>query len=704
MRKSSLCFILSLVSLFAQAQADSVTLENNTVARMFLFSKNADGFVTKTFTNKASGQNYINPATEEFSIRINDTVVTGLTCRYINQSLKDSGDARILTVTLQSPLAEVYIQLVYTLYADIPLIRKQVRVINKRTDDLALTDLDVENLRFQVVDKYLNEVYFNYGSNLTRIPYKGDYNDAAVMLFNSAAGQGAVFGNEAPGALKNTEIYTNTHGCVQVGMRHIDEAFPFKTWLRPGEIFSSPRAFIYVFNSFKWQDGFEGAYKDFLGKYLGVSIYRNAQNPLLIYDTWRPFEDTLNEQLIMACADNLSLAGADLFIIDAGWYKYSGDFIPDSSKFPHGLKAVADYIRSKGMQVGIWFTVAGVNAKSKIAQEHPNWLIKDKKGRAANLHSMASDKDGTGWGAALKTMSLGSPYYDYIKGCISSYVKELGATYVKLDLSIVASAYVNQPELTGDYETNRSKLYRDHGSSYWTIYERCLQLMDDLHAAFPGIRIDCTFETWGRYNMVDYALVEHADYDWLANLEYGPPAGPIAIRQMNYDRSRVMPASALLIGNQYIDIGNSNYKYAFFSLASGSLVMVGDPRKLTTGQQEFYNRWTRYLKQMDAKYQYSRYYELYDIFDRPTNSNWDGCYRINPDKQGGLMFFYRNNSSDERRTFKVPCLQARSRYKIYSFETGKTLGKFTGKTLMEKGITVNIPSVYTAAVLTIEKL
>ncbi len=701
MKKQSLLFFLSLLSLVACSQTDSITIENNAVARMFYFSKNNNGFYTKTFINKASKQNYVNPKTEEFNIYINDSLVNGLNCRYINHSVKDSNDTKTLTVTLQTPLADVYIQLTYQVYATIPLVRKQLTVINKSTEDIALTNLDVENLRLQVVDKYMNEVYFNYGNNITRIPYKGDYNDAAIMLFNLAAGQGAVFGNEAPSVLKNTEIYTNIHGCVQVGMRHINETFPFKTWVQPGEIFSSPKTFIYVFNSFKWQDGFEGPYKDFVRKYLGVSLYNKTQSPLYLYNTWRPFEDTLDENLIKDCADKLSATGSDLFIIDAGWYKYSGDFIPDSSKFPHGIKAACDYIRSKGMQVGIWFTVAGVNAKSNIAKQHPEWLVKDKQGDATNLHRLGISKDGPGWGDAMITMSLGSPYYNYIKNCISTYIQQLGVTYVKLDLSIAASAYVYQPELSGDYETNASKLYRDHASSYWTIYERCMQLMDDLHKAFPGILIDCTYETWGRNNIVDYALIEHADYDWLTNFEFEPPVGPISIRQMNYDRSRVIPNSPLLIGNQSINF--TNYKYVYFSLASGTPVMVGDPRKLSLEQQTFYNKWNNYLKQMEAKYQYTRYYELYDIFDRPTDNNWDGCYRINTEKQGGLMFFYRNNSSDEQRIFKIPCLQPQNRYKIYSFEAGKTLGTFTGTTLMEKGITVTIQTTYTAQVLTIEK-
>jgi alpha-galactosidase len=700
---TSLFLLLSLIALIAHCQTDSITLQNNTVARAFHFSKAAAGFYSTAFINKTTGQNYVNPATEEFSVLINDSVITGLNCRYIRHSITDSGDARMLTVTLQTPLPAVYIQLLYELYADIPLVRKQLRVINESAADLTLANLDVENLRFQVVDKYQNEVHFNYGSNSTRIPYKGDYNDAAIMLYNDAATQGAVFGNEAPGVLKNTEIYTNIHGCIQIGMRHITETFPFKALLRSGEIFSSPKAFIYVFNSLIWQEGFEGAYKDFVRKYLGVGLYAKKHQPLFLYDTWRPFEDTIDDKLIRDCADKLAAAGAGLFIIDAGWYKYSGDFIPDSSKFPNGLKTVCDYIRGKGMQVGIWFTVAGVNAKSNIAQQHPDWLIKDKKGNAANLHSIASDKDGTGWGAALKTMSLGSPYYDYIRNCIGTYIRQLGVSYVKLDLSMVVSAYVHQPELSGDYEANSSKLYRDRASSYWTIYERCQQLMDDLHKTFPEILIDCTFETWGRYNVADYALLEHADYDWLSNIEFAAPAGPLAIRQMNYDRSRVIPSSTMLIGNQNINIDELNYKYAYFSLASGSMVMVGDPRKLTSEQQAFYYKWNNYLKDIEAKYQYSRYYELFDIFDRPTNNNWDGCYRVNTEKQGGLLFFYRNNSPDTKRTFKIPCLHSNDRYKIYSFETGKSFGTFNGKTLIEKGITVTIPSTYAAQVLTIER-
>jgi alpha-galactosidase len=296
---------------------------------------------------------------------------------------------------------------------------------------------------------------------------------------------------------------------------------------------------------------------------------------------------------------------------------------------------------------------------------------------------------------------LGSLYYDHLKKVVADYVRQLGLSYVKFDLSIVLSAYVHEVARTGDYESNSSKMYKDRASSYWVIYERMMHLMDDLHREFPDLLIDCTFETWGRYNIADYALIQHADYDWLTNFEQPPPAGPISIRQMSFDRSRVIPTSTLLIGNQSVNF--ANYPYIFFSLASSSLVMVGDPRKLPAAQKTFYKKWSTYLKQMEDKYQYSRYYQLYDVFDRPSYENWDGCFRINTDKSGGLMFFFRNNSSDVQRTFKIPCLEANSRYRVYSYEENKVVGVFSGKTLIEKGITVKIPTTYSARVLTIEK-
>ena len=538
-------------------------------------------------------------------------------------------------------------------------------------------------------------------------PQLGDPNllqavyNLAYDLFNLNEQQGLLFGNESPSVLKRTEIYVN-EGKVQMGMGLHNEPFPFKKWLKPAEIFTSPKTFIYVSNSGKWQDAFEGKYQDFIRNYLGVKLYQQKNKPFFIYNTWQPFFDSINENIVKGCADNLSKIGTDLYIIDAGWYKRAGDFNVDTTKFPNGLKPICEYIRSKNMRVGLWFTIGSVHAKSEVAKQHPEWIIKDKNGKPANLHQSKYEEDGNVWDSAIRTMSMGSPYYDHIKNTIRDYVKDWGISYLKLDLSIANSAYVNNLDATGDYDLNNPcKLYKDRASSYWVIYERMMKLMDDIHAEFPDMLLDCTFEVWGRYNLVDYALIEHGDYDWLTNFDFKQPAGPISIRQMSYDRSRVVPTSTLLIGNQFIDSDNSPYVY--FSMVSTSALMVGDSRKLSSKELDFYTKWNSWFKEIENKYQFSKYRQVYDIFDRPTDNNWDGNYRINTEKSGGLMFFFRNNSSDATRIFKVPCLNPDFTYRIYSHDDGKVVGSYKGSELINVGVSITIPTTYSAKVLLIEK-
>jgi len=702
MNKFSLFIFFACFHSFAFSQQDSLTIENATISRKFYFFKDSAGFYSAALTNKRTKENYVNPGTEEFSININDQTVDGRNCKYLSHSSEINGKIKKLLIKLQTPVPNVYLQLEYEVYENLPVVRKQLQVINEGKSEIALFNLDIEKLRFQVVNKLDNEVYSNCGTNINRIPYKADYNDAAVLLFNSAARQGVVFGNEAPGVLKSTNIYTQIHGCIQVGMRHIDENFPFKKWLLPSDTFTSPRTFIYAFNSSHWQDGFENDYKIFLEKYLGISLFKAMERPFFIYDTWKPFQDSINEKTIINCVDGLKNTGTDLFVIDVGWYDLTGDYNVNKKKFPKGLKYICDYIRKNAMKPGLWFSVASINANSDVARQHPEWMIKDKNDSIANLHNMSTSTEGTGWADALRTMSLGSPYYDYFKHIVRTYIKELNLAYIKFDLSIALSPYVHEPQRSGDYEANGTKLYKDRASSYWTIYERMVQLMDELHVEFPSLLIDCTYETWGRHNISDYALLQHADFEWLTNFEQTSPAGAISVRQMNFDRSRVLPSASLLMGNQSLNF--DKYQYVFFSLASSSIVFVGDPGKLHGKQKLFYRKWISYLKNIEEKYQYSHWFQLYNVFERPDDGNWDGCFRINAEKSGGLMFFFRNNSPDQSRIFRIPCLNSKSTYRIYSFEDNKTIGVFKGKTLIEKGVAVHIASTYTAKVLTIEKV
>ncbi len=88
-----------------------------------------------------------------------------------------------------------------------------------------------------------------------------------------------------------------------------------------------------------------------------------AKTPPMGWNSWNCFHTNINEAKIKAIADamvrsGMKDAGYQYIVIDDGWMTRSrdpeGHIIVDSTKFPHGIKAVADYVHSLGLKFGIY--------------------------------------------------------------------------------------------------------------------------------------------------------------------------------------------------------------------------------------------------------------------------------------------------------------------------------------------------------------
>ncbi len=92
-----------------------------------------------------------------------------------------------------------------------------------------------------------------------------------------------------------------------------------------------------------------------------------AQTPPMGWNSWNKFAcDGINEKVIMEVADamvasGMQQAGYQYIVIDDCWQvsrDSAGHILADPVKFPHGIKALADYIHSRGLKFGI-YTCAG---------------------------------------------------------------------------------------------------------------------------------------------------------------------------------------------------------------------------------------------------------------------------------------------------------------------------------------------------------
>ena len=88
-----------------------------------------------------------------------------------------------------------------------------------------------------------------------------------------------------------------------------------------------------------------------------------APTPPMGWNSWNTFSWNINEELICSTADRfvecgLKDAGYEYIVIDDCWSlrerDANGRLVADPEKFPHGMKAVADYIHSKGLKFGMY--------------------------------------------------------------------------------------------------------------------------------------------------------------------------------------------------------------------------------------------------------------------------------------------------------------------------------------------------------------
>ncbi|RYZ27006.1 MAG: glycoside hydrolase family 27 protein [Chitinophagaceae bacterium] len=141
---------------------------------------------------------------------------------------------------------------------------------------------------------------------------------------------------------------------------------------------------------------------------LVVCHAQKAKPPIMGWSSWNHFHVHIDEGMVREQADamissGLYDAGYQFINIDDGYFggrDASGKLFPNAKKFPSGMKALADYIHSKGLKAGI-YTDAGKNTCGSIY-----------------------DKD---------TLGIGVGIYGYVEQDCNQFFKEWGYDFLKVD-------------------------------------------------------------------------------------------------------------------------------------------------------------------------------------------------------------------------------------------------------------------------------
>ena len=694
--------ILCLVSLslvraqtFATWDNQTLILDNGAVKRVIKLGSNNIGIVSNSMKLINSSDEFLNRNSEEFYFEIDGKVLTGLDkwdlVRIESIKGENNGDGAVVVLVHENP--QIKISITYLLYPEIPLIRKKIAFQNSGKQELKLESLDIECLRFSSSETHC-WIMHDYARQKSLGQLTGEWYDPVIVVQDVNLHHGMVLGNEAPGVMKRTTAFLKPR-LLTAGLTHSDQNFGFRKWIKPGEMWESPWVFTGIYTgSDDPYSPLNGFVNDYVRKYMGTRLSKIPEKPVFVYNTWQPFRKEINEKLIYELVDAAAECGIEEFVIDDGWQTSYGDWGIDPKKFPDGFKPVFDYIKSKGMKPGIWISLATADSASKVYKQHPEWLVREADGTPINLHS---DVDGSNY-----SMCMTTGWYDYIKEIILSLVREHGLEYIKGDFAAVTGAYTTDKTRSGCHATNHT-MHKDRNESMLEMYKRTWDLFDDLHKEAPDLFIDCTFETMGALQLIDLDMCKHAEGNWLSNFEEAAPQGSLRVRQMAWWRTPVIPATALVIGNQSID--DPDFEFSMMSLAGSLPIVLGDPRILTKEQRAGMNTWSNWLHRMQNKHDFMSFRQDLSGFGEPAEGLWDGFQRVNSDTQsGGIVGIFRHGSAEEQRRITVKYLNPAANYEVFDASGDIKIMTTTGKKLSEEGFTVKFDKPYKGALFEISKI
>lgn len=200
----------------------------------------------------------------------------------------------------------------------------------------------------------------------------------------------------------------------------------FRQTLLPGESFETPEAVLCCSDN-----GFGGLSANmhrFVNDHIVPASWQNRLRPVL-YNSWEGCMFDFNQSRLLDLADRAKSLGCELFVLDDGWFGDRkndkaglGDYWVNKKKLPGGLEELADRIREKGMEFGLWFEPESVNPDSDLYRQHPDWALTDSFTPVLGRHQLLLD---------LSREDV----RDYIVENVGHILDAAGIAYVKWDMN-----------------------------------------------------------------------------------------------------------------------------------------------------------------------------------------------------------------------------------------------------------------------------
>jgi alpha-galactosidase len=320
--------------------------------------------------------------------------------RIIRGSLPDSelpgafGGDETLIITLNE-LSGFEVKLIYTVYEKSNVITRRAVIENKSRQPLMLRraasyQLDFPESHYTLTaftgawarERHKSEFILRQGtvSIGSRTGNSSNLCNPFFMLTTPLTGEesGAAYGfNLIYSGSHEAFAEVNAYGKLRIvqGIAADNFAWPLET----GQAFATPEAAL-TFSS-AGKNGMSRNLHYFVRHHIVRGAWAFKPRPVLV-NNWEATYFRFNDKELIKIAGKAAAAGAELFVLDDGWFgrrnseeEGLGDYAVNRKKLPHGLNDFAGRIKKLGLMFGLWVEPEMVSKKSALYKAHPDWIV-----------------------------------------------------------------------------------------------------------------------------------------------------------------------------------------------------------------------------------------------------------------------------------------------------------------------------------------
>ena len=547
----------------------------------------------------------------ESCLKINYPEIRKLDMIFLEHSIETvNKDLDRLTFRFKNSYSELYVTLIYDVYAEYDIICRHAEIRNEG-EEVILENLKSASVSVPKLERY--RVRYLTGKWAAESQIKDQYLTTGAFTIQSRSGNTGPHYN--PSFALDDGTADETKGDVWFGLLGYSNNwqitfektiynnvkitggisnFDFSYTLKKGETIGTPVM------TFGYSSGGYGEMSRKLHAFEVDHIFPKHKPGRVLYNSWEATEFDVHVESQKELAKKAAQIGVELFVIDDGWFGERhndraglGDWYVNKEKFPNGLSELIDYVKQLGMDFGIWVEPEAVNPDSDLYRAHPDWIYRFKNQEPVQMRNQY-------------TLNISKKE---VKEFILAFMTDLlskhkDITFIKWDM--------NKPltDVSMGNTAQDKELWYKHAQALYEIW-------GILRKKFPYVDFEVCSGGGAR---IDLGILRYADQCWPSDNTDAYERLFIQEGFSYFYAPRIMTAWVTDASSNNPKKYERPYSYRFHSSMMGVLGIGADISKLSDEVLKEFKKYISLYKEIRETVQYGKQYRLSSVRESPLHA------------------------------------------------------------------------------------